>query len=120
MASVKLILRIHQADKKGECPLYIRVIKDRKTKFISTGYKFKPNQWDEENQRAKKNFPNSARMNALLAQKVADATGEVADLERKSKTVSAKRLKEAIKGKPSENFFSYAYNSLEKSKNQFL
>ena len=116
MASVKLILRIHQADKKGECPLYIRVIKDRKTKFISTGYKFKPNQWDEENQRAKKNFPNSARMNALLAQKVADATGEVADLERKSKTVSAKRLKEAIKGKPSENFFNYAYNRLEKIK----
>lgn len=116
MASVKLILRTQQTDKNGEAPLYIRVIKDRKTKFISTGYKFKPNQWDEEAQRVKKNFANSARMNALLAQKVADATGEVADLERKSKTVSAKRLKEAIKGKRSENFFKYSVERLAKIK----
>lgn len=46
MATVKLILRTHQADKTGAAPLYIRVIKDRKTKFISTGYKFLPTQWN--------------------------------------------------------------------------
>lgn len=116
MASIKLILRTQQADKNGECPLYIRVIKDRKTKFISTGYKFKENQWDAENFRVKKNYPNSARMNALIAKKVSDAAGEVADLERKSKTVSAKRLKEAINGKRSLNFFTYAFARLEKIK----
>lgn len=116
MATVKLILRTQQADKIGECPLYIRVIKDRKTKFISTGYKFKPTQWDQENQRVKKNFPNSGRMNALLTQKVADASGEVADLERTSKTVSAKRLKEAINGKRSVNFFTFSDARLEKLK----
>lgn len=116
MASVKLILRTQQADKKGECPLYVRVIKDRKTKFIATGYKFRENQWDAEEQRVRKNFPNSARMNAILIKKVADAAGEVADLERKSKTVSARRLKEAINGKRSENFFTYAFARLEKIK----
>lgn len=116
MASVKLILRTQQIDKNGECPLYIRVIKDRKTKFISTGYKVKENQWNQDDQRVRKNYPNSARMNALLSRKVADASGEVADLERKSKTVSAKRLKEAINGKRSENFFTYADSRLEKMK----
>lgn len=109
MASIKLILRKHQQDQAGHCPLYIRVIKDRKAKFISVGVKLKESEWDEAKQRVKKNHPNSARMNASIAQKVADAEGQVADLERKVKTVSAKKLKEAIKGKEVPNFFEYSY-----------
>ena len=99
MASVKLVLRTHQEDATGHSPLYIRVIKDRKTKFITAGVKLKQNEWDEEKQRVKKNHPNSARMNAALMQKLADAEGQVADLERKRKSVSIKKLKDAIKGK---------------------
>ncbi|WP_395047988.1 tyrosine-type recombinase/integrase [Flavobacterium sp.] len=109
MASIKLILRTHQQDQAGHCPLYIRVIKDRKAKFISVGVKLKESEWDEAKQRVKKNYPNSARMNASIAQKIADAEGQVADLERKVKTVSAKKLKEAIKGKEVPNFFEYSY-----------
>lgn len=114
MASIKLILRTHQQDQAGHCPLYIRVIKDRKAKFISVGVKLKESEWDEAKQRVKKNNPNSARMNASIAQKVADAEGQVADLERKVKTVSAKKLKEAIKGKEVPNFFEYSYKYCEK------
>lgn len=114
MASIKLILRKHQIDKAGDCPLYIRIIKDRKPKFISLGIKLKENEWDDEKKRVKKNHANSARLNAFIAQKVADAEGQVADLERKVKTVSAKKLKEAIKGKGTPNFFEYAYKRCEK------
>lgn len=116
MASVKFILRLDKKDALGECPLFIRVIKNRKTKFISAGLKVKPTQWDEEKQRVKKNYPNSARTNAFLAQKIADAEGSVADMERKTKSVSAKKLKEAIKGKTPENFFHYSYDRCEKIK----
>lgn len=117
MASVKLILRTHQADQTGHSPLYIRIIKDRRTKFITAGVKLKENEWDEVKQKVKKNHPNSARMNASLSQKIADAEAQVADMERKVKTVSAKKLKEAIKGKEVPNFFEYAYKRLEKIKN---
>ena len=116
MASIKLILRKHQLDQTGHCPLYIRIIKDRKTKFITAGVKLKENEWDEAKQKVKKNHPNSARMNAALSQKIADAEGQVADMERKIKTVSVKKLKEAIKGKEVPNFFDYAYKRLEKIK----
>jgi integrase/recombinase XerD len=116
MASVKLILRTHQVDQTGHSPLYIRIIKDRKTKFITAGVKLKENEWDEAKQKVKKNHPNSARMNASLSQKIADAEGQVADMERKIKTVSVKKLKEAIKGKEVPNFFDYAYKRLEKIK----
>lgn len=114
MASIKLILRNNQQDKQGLCPLYIRIIKDRKAKFITTGIKLNSNEWDEEKQKVKKNHSNSARMNATLAQKIADASGMIADTERKSKHITARKLKEAIKGKDALNFFNYSYNKLEK------
>ena len=113
MASIKLILRKNQVDSTGHCPLYIRIIKDRKTKFITAGVKLKENEWDELKQKVKKNHPNSARMNASLAQKIADAEAQVADLERKVKTFSIKKIKEAIKGKEVPNFFEYAYKRME-------
>lgn len=116
MASIKLILRTQQADQTGHSPLYIRIIKDRKTKFITAGVKLKENEWDEVKQRIKKNHPNSARMNASLSQKVADAEAQVADMERKAKSVSTRKLKEAIKGKVIPNFFEYSYARCEKIK----
>lgn len=116
MASIKLILRTYQEDQTGHSPLYIRVIKDRKTKFISVGLKLKISEWDEAKQRVKKNHPNSARMNASISQKIADAEGQVADMERKVKTVSVNKLKEAIKGKSVPNFFEYSYKRCEKIK----
>jgi len=116
MASVKLILRENKIDKSGEAPLYLRLIKDRKTKFISLSLKLNPNEWDEDKQKVKKNHSNSGRLNAYISQKVADAKGEIADLERRNKSTSARKLKEAIKGKPLTNFFEYSYNRCEKQK----
>ena len=63
MSSIKLILRNNKVDKAGEAPLYLRVIKDRKTKFISLSLKLKPNEWDEDKQKVKKNHGNSTRVN---------------------------------------------------------
>lgn len=117
MASIKLILRLDKIGKDGEAPLYIRIIKDRKTKLISLEIRLNPSHWDEEKQLVKKNNKNSARINALLSQKVADAKGEVADLERMKRPTTARGLKEAIKGKKAENFFEYCDARCEKLKN---
>ena len=114
MASVKLVLRTAQESQTGQCPLYIRLIKDRKAKFLTTGQKLKPSEWDEAKQKVKKNHSNSARLNAYLSQLIADAEGQVADVSRKNESVSAKKLKEAIKGKESTLFFDYAFKRLEK------
>lgn len=116
MASIKLILKKSKVDKSGKAPLYLRVIKDRKTKFISLSLKLEPNEWDEGKQKVKKNHSNSTRLNSYISQKVADAQGQIADLETKNQSTSARKLKEAIKGKPLVNFFEYAYNRCEKQK----
>ncbi len=116
MASIKLVQRTQQEDATGQSPIYIRLIKDRKAKFVATGVKAKPTEWDEGKQKLKKNYLNSARMNAFLSQKVADAEAQVADHERTKKSVSARKLKEAIKGKADPNFFDYCDSRLEKLK----
>lgn len=112
MASLKFILKTQQEDKTGKCPLYIRLIKDRKAKFISTGIKLEKNQWDEAKQKVRKNFPNSTRLNAVLAAKIADASVEIMDQERKIKSVNAEQLKKALLGADSVNFFQYAYKTI--------
>lgn len=116
MASIKLVLVVKKIDASEHCPLYIRVIKDRKVKYVSTGLKLKENEWDEDKQRVKKNKVNSARLNAFLASKIADTESLVADEERKSTSVSAKKLKRAIKGMPSVNFFQYVEKRCESLK----
>ena len=55
MSSIKVVLRKDKIDKAGEAPLYLRVIKNRKTKFISLSVKLQPNEWDEVKQKVKKN-----------------------------------------------------------------
>lgn len=116
MASVKIILRKDKIDKTGDAPLYLRVIKDRRTKFISLSLKLHPNEWDDDKQKVKKNHQNSTRLNAYISKKVADAEGEIADLERRNQSTSARRIKEAIKGKPLINFFDFAFDRCEKLK----
>lgn len=107
MASVKLIFKENKIDINGEIPLYIRIIKDRKTKFVSIGVKLKPEYWNEEDQVVKKKHPNSSRMNAYIAQKVADAKEVALNMETKKGYVTSKRIKENILGRPAISFSQY-------------
>lgn len=116
MASLKFILKTQREDKAGNSPLYIRVIQNRKTKFLSTGIKLKANQWDQDAQKVRKNYPNSTRLNAILAQKIADASMMVLDVEKKIKNLTANEIKKALKGEDDVKFFPYkdkAFSRLE-------
>jgi integrase/recombinase XerD len=116
MASIKLLLRHDKVGKTGDAPLYLRLIKDRQSRFISLGIQLKLSEWDGERQRVKRNHPHSARLNALLAQKIADAEGEIADSERKRTHTSGKKLMEAIKGTKNKSFFEFGYARCEQVK----
>ena len=100
MASVTLMLKENKVDEKGEMPLYIRIIKGRKTKFISLGIKVHTNLWNQEKLRVKGQYPNSSGVNALIGKKISEAEAAAIDMETKEKYVSSKKIKEAIMGKP--------------------
>jgi len=118
MSTVKIILKKDKINKKGEVPLYIRIIKDRKAKFISLGIKIMQKDWNYNQSKVRKSHPNSQRMNNFIAHKIAEAEGIVLDMETKSNYVSPKSIKENIMGTSPQNFLQYFLNyinNLEKN-----
>jgi integrase/recombinase XerD len=107
MASITLLLKDNKVDQNGEMPIYLRIIKGRKAKFISLGYKVNPALWDEAKMRVKKGYPNSARMNAFLATKVAEAEDVALTMETGKKQVSSRKIKEGIMGSEQVSIIKY-------------
>lgn len=107
-ASVKILIRKDKINKDGEVPIYLRVIKDRNSKQISLGIAVPEKYWDDENKRVKKGMENSQRLNNYIAHKKAEAEGHALELETKSKTISTKKIKEAVIGKAPISFLNYA------------
>jgi integrase/recombinase XerD len=108
MATTKIILKTEKAKTNGEIPIYLRIIKDRKAKFISLGISIHPKYWNETEKNVRKSHPNSAYMNNFLTQKIADAQQVSLEMESKSKFVTPKNIKQAITGKTTESFIPYA------------
>ncbi|MEI6683799.1 MAG: site-specific integrase [Bacteroidota bacterium] len=108
MASIKVILRTSKKNGKGECPLYLRLIRHRKANFVSIGLYIQESDWEPITCKVKKSHRNSGRLNAFIAQKVADAEAIVIDNQTKVNTVSSKKLKEKIVGIEPVNFFDYS------------
>ena len=108
MASTKLILRTDKQNKKGVSPLYLRIIKHRKTNFIYIGIRLQEKDWDKETYKVKKSHRNSGRLNAFIAQKVAEAEALIVDSETKVKTISSRQLKDKIVGIEPVDFFDYS------------
>lgn len=117
-SSVKVVFRREKMNAKGEAPLYLRIIKDRKPKYIALGITVHENLWDEENKRVKKGMQNAQRINNFITNKLAEAENQMIGLETKEKSVSSASIKANIIGKSSPDFFEYAatYFKLVKGK----
>lgn len=113
MATAKIILKTDKAKSDGEAPLYLRIIKDRKAKFISLGFSIHPKHWNEKEKTVRKSHPNSVYLKNFLAQKLSDALKVSLELETSSKKISPKKIKQAITGRSSESFFPYALNFIK-------
>lgn len=116
--SVKVIIRKDKISKKENlAPLFLRIIKDRKTKFIYLGVKVDPKYWDEEKMKVKKGATNYSEINNFILQKRAEAEKTSLELENTSSYTSPSKIKEKIVGKKPKNFFDYAYPKLRQMKN---
>src|SRR6266853_175197 len=94
MVSVKIIFRTDKSNSSNEHPLYLRIIKDRRPKYISLGIFLKPEMWDAENKRVKKSYPNSQRMNNYIAAKVSEAQGVALKMETDDKNTLPEKIKD--------------------------
>lgn len=116
MSTVKIVLKKEKINKNGEAPLYIRIIKDRKAKFVSLGIRILPKDWNESQSRVKKSHPNSQRLNNYIAHKIAEAEGVALEMETNSKYVSPKSIKQNIMGTSPDSFVRYFEKYIESLK----
>ena len=118
MASIKIILRNDKINKKtGLSPLYIRIIKNRKIKFISLGIKIDPKYWNDEKMSIRKGATNYQELNNYIIQKRAEAQRISIEMESSSKDISILKIKEEILGVKPLLFFEFADKKLEELEN---
>ena len=109
MVTIKVVLRKQKTNKAGLAPLWLRVTKNRKTKFISLDVRLEPKFWDEEKQRVRGSYPHSTRLNSLLKVKLAQAQAAYVDLELEHPIVRTQDILSRVSAKRSPDFFEYAY-----------
>jgi integrase len=107
MASVKIVYRTIGEKDKAIVRVYVRIIKQRKTRFISAGVTVKASEWNEESLKVRKSHPDYRKLNALIAQNVSKAENTMLDMELQSEDVTSAAIQDTIKGKKPLEFFPY-------------
>lgn len=114
MASVKIVLRKDKVNDNGEIPLYIRIIKNRQTKFTALGIYVKPGEnWNEKESKVTNKYPNSSRVNNMIAAKLAEANELIVNLETTKSSIRNVKVRDVIMGKESSSFLNYARSQTE-------
>jgi len=109
MVTIKIVLRKQKINKAGLAPLWLRVTKNRKTKFVSLSLRIEPKYWDEGKQLVKKSHTNSTRFNSLIKVKLAEAHAAFVDLELEHPIVRTDDILKRVGTKRSPDFFKYAF-----------
>jgi integrase/recombinase XerD len=108
MATTKIVLRTQKLNGKGESPLYLRITKSRKTHFVSFGLYILEKDWDPVTCKVKKSHRNSARLNAFISQKTADAEALIVDSAVKIQPITSRKLRDKIVGIEPVDFFEFS------------
>ncbi|GAA5522196.1 site-specific integrase [Aliifodinibius salicampi] len=105
-------------DKKrdnGECPIYLRITQNRKSRYVSTGVYVKPRFWNPEKEEVRKSHRNSKSLNSILDREQDKAETVQAELSKHGKD-SAKAIQERLKHQQTGDFFDLADEYLEEIK----
>jgi len=94
-SSIKITLR-KKPNKQGQCPLVIRITKDRRSTYLYTGQYIDLKYWDEANRTVRKSHPNAVRLNNLLLAKLAEANKTLLTLTSDKSDYSSQSIKKEI------------------------
>lgn len=108
MSSIRVILYKSNKKADGTFPIALRVINNRKVLYHQIGYSIKESDWDEKTKTVKKAYPNSARLNNLIAKKMAELNAIMLDSESNDLNLTKKQIKHKIKHNNKSSFNSVA------------
>ncbi len=107
--SIKVILYTSKTLSNGEHPVMLRIIKDRKSKYISTGISCSKGLWDSKLNILKKNHPHYKQAKLLIGKKKLEAEKFVYDLENENKNLSAYEIRGKLKKTKVNNSSLFQY-----------
>lgn len=91
--SVKLILYTHQANAKGQYPIYIRITIDRKQSYISTGHFLEKRYWNEKAEQVKIEHMQAGIINADITTRKQAIIQRIVEHQVKGQIITASALK---------------------------
>jgi len=114
MASVKAQINIHKKNAKGEHPIIIQIIHNRKKKTFFLGHYLLTSEWDASKQMAiekssdKDQLLYLKRLNSNIAKKISEIKKAIVDLEEKGSAFSVDAIADqVIQKKNTMTVFSY-------------
>jgi integrase/recombinase XerD len=91
--SIKTVLYTSKKLSNGEHPVMLRIIKDRRTKYLSTGFSCPVDLWDANSNLPKKKHPHYTEIAILLGKKKLDAQKLLYEFENEDNDLSAYEIK---------------------------
>jgi integrase/recombinase XerD len=105
--TVKVLLKKNKLNSEGEYPVYLRITKDRISRFQAIGINVKELYWDEKERKVKRGHPNSVRVNHMIAQRVAEIQAKALDWELNHKSIRNKNLRKELTTVSQASFTEY-------------
>jgi len=104
MITVKFIQKASKQRPDGTIPVWLRITEKRQSKFINTGVSVRPEQWNAERGRIRKNHQASDSLNSRLDTFMFKVMNALAELERDDRA-TADNLSMALKRNGNGDYF---------------
>lgn len=106
-ATFHFYLRENRPDKRGTCPVYLRITYNRKLKYLNTGIKLSPSDWNPDKEQVRRSHRTYNKLNQELDIIRENASSAYRELNRE-KRASADAIKKRLEYASKDNFFTLA------------
>jgi len=95
-ATINVVCYKSKVLKNNENPLMLRVTKDRKSRYLSLGITIKPEYWDFERNKPKKNCPHKEQIERIILERTKEYQEQVLEYKITNKEFTATTLVEKV------------------------
>lgn len=107
--SVRLLLYLHQANTRGQYPIYLRITVNSKQSYISTGHYIDRKYWDEKAEQVRVGHLQAGTINPDITSRKQAVIQRIVEYQVKGQTISAASLKAIATAKGDlHNIFEFA------------
>lgn len=104
MGYVKAITRIAKIKKSGKIPIEIRITINRNARYVTLGIDIEPKYWDTKNNRVRKSYENSVRINNFITHKMNLVEVYLIQIQEKKKSFDIEEVKARLFDKVIRNY----------------